>query len=267
MELTIDGIRVTARSEETILNLARENGIFIPTLCHHPALEPFGSCRLCTVEIVQAKKLKLDTACTHPAEEGMSVTTASTRVRHVRKMILSFLIARCPEVFVLKELADKMGLKILSLPGENMKDEKCILCGRCVRVCREAIGKQAISFAFRGEKRMPSSPFGIQSENCIGCTACEYVCPTGAVTVKKEQKTIYLSPWSTEVPLLECSNCGSSDSTVKAARHVEEKLNKQLQDSEVKAEETSSLCSKCRRKIAVQRLEKLPQPKVRGFEK
>ncbi len=267
MELIIDGIRVTTSGEGTILSLAREKGIFIPTLCHHPALEPFGSCRLCTVEIHQDGKVKLDTACTHPAEEGIVVTTASHRVQHVRKMILSFLIARCPEVPLLKELAEIMELEIISLPGIKYDDEKCILCGRCVRVCREAIGKRAISFAFRGEKRMPSSPFGAQSEDCIGCTACEYVCPTGAVTVKKDEKTIYLSPWSTEVPLLECSYCGSSDSTVKTARHVEKKLKEQLQGSEVKVEETSLLCSKCRRKAAVQRLEKLPQPKVRGFVK
>lgn len=263
MELTVNGNSMKIRKQVSILDLARENGISIPTLCHHPALEPIGSCRLCTVEIAQNGRVKLDTACTHPAEDGLSVTTDSSRVKLVRKMVLSFLAARCPEVKFLEEMAQKMDVDITPLPYNKDTGEKCILCGRCVRVCREAIGKQAISFAFRGERRIPSSPFGTQSEDCIGCTACEYVCPTGAVTVIKERDAIFLSPWSTEVPLLNCSNCGSSIITAKAARNVEEKL----KHGEKRTAEITTLCEKCRRKETARLLENLPQPKIRGFVK
>ncbi len=174
-------------------------------------------------------------------------------------MVLSFFLARCPEVQLLKDLANNLEISPLTLPYQRSSNEKCILCGRCVRVCREVIGKRAISFAFRGEARRPSSPYGSQAEDCIGCTACEFVCPTGAVLVQKNKDSISIDPWNTEVPLLTCSGCGNSLTTQKAADHL-------LKNNKLKLPETSSLlCEKCRRKETIRLVEKLPKPKVRGI--
>ncbi len=262
MELTINGnpIKTKTRERISILNLARENGFFIPTLCHHPALEPFGSCRLCTVEIEQKGRIKLDTACTHPAEEGLAVDTNSPRVKRVRKMVLSFFLARCPDVQLLKDLACKLEISPATLPFQISRDEKCILCGRCVRVCREVIGKRAISFAFRGEARRPSAPYGSQAEDCIGCTACEFVCPTGAVLIHKEKDSISIFPWDTDISLLTCSGCGSSVITQKAVDYL-------INNIKFKFPQTSIMCEKCRRKQTAQRVENLPELTVRGFMK
>ncbi len=258
MEVNINGTTLRAHKEMSLLDLAREHNIFIPTLCHHPALEPFGSCRLCTVEIKHRGGVKLDTACTHPAQEGLSVQTDTDRVKQVRKMVLSFLLARCPDVSLLHELAAQLGLDATSLPYQGKRDQRCILCGRCVRVCREIIGKRAISFAFRGTVRRPSSPFGAQAEDCIGCTACEYICPTGAVTVQREKDALAISPWNTEVSLLTCPGCGASEVTRKTADHVLEKMPVH--------KKPTWLCEKCRRKETVRLVEEIPGVKMRGVK-
>lgn len=258
MEVNINGKTLRAHQDMSLLDLAREHNIFIPTLCHHPALEPFGSCRLCTVEIDDGGRVKLDTACTYPAREGLSVQTDTDGVNQVRKMVLSFLLARCPDVLLLTELADQLGLDSTSLPYQGKRDHRCILCGRCVRVCREIIGKRAISFAFRGTARRPSSPFGAQAEDCIGCTACEYICPTGAVTVQRKKDALEITPWNTEVSLLNCPGCGASEVTGKTADHVLEKMTVNKQPR--------WLCEKCRRKETVRLLEEIPGVKIRGVK-
>ena len=91
-------LEITAKegSNPTILDAAKQSGISIPTLCHHPALEPYGSCRLCTVEIEKSGRKRFVTACNYPLEDGLIVDTCSAGVMAVRKMILELLLARCP---------------------------------------------------------------------------------------------------------------------------------------------------------------------------
>ena len=177
--LTIDGRIVHVEHETPIIEAARKLGIHIPTLCHHEALKPYGACRLCTVEVIKNKWSKLVTSCNYPAENGLEILTASDRVKRTRRMLMEFFLARCPNAPAIRELAEKMGLRMSRL--KRKEDERCILCGLWVRVCEEMVGVSAISFANRGTEREVNTPFGVDSDVCIGCGACTYICPTGCI--------------------------------------------------------------------------------------
>jgi bidirectional [NiFe] hydrogenase diaphorase subunit len=177
--LTVDGQMVRVQGETPIIEAARKLGINIPTLCHHEALKPYGACRLCVVEVIKNKWSKLVTSCNYPAEEGLVVLTTSDRVRRTRRMLMEFFLARSPNVPVIKQVAEKMGVRASRL--KKQEDERCILCGLCVRVCEEMVGVSAISFANRGIEREVDTPFGMDSDVCIGCGGCTYICPTGCI--------------------------------------------------------------------------------------
>ncbi len=245
----LNGEEIRAAAGWTIWQAARAAGVFIPTLCHHEALHPFGACRLCVVEVEKDGKKTLEAACSYPAAEGLSVETETPRVQKSRKMTAALLLARCPSVPLIRELAARLGVAEDSLPLKGRAEEACILCGRCVRVCREAIGKRAVSFAYRGPQRRVSAPFGEEAPDCIGCTACVFVCPTGAVKAVRQDNRLRLSPWQTELPLLSCSACGRSFAAEKVLRHLHG-LQKASFDPE-------TLCPVCRRKQVGEALEKV----------
>jgi NADH dehydrogenase/NADH:ubiquinone oxidoreductase subunit G len=177
--LTIDGQIIHVERHTPILEAAKRLEIFIPTLCYHEALEPYGSCRLCMVEVIQERRSRLVTSCNYPAEDGLEVLTASDGVRRTRKMVMELLLARCPHVPEIRQLAERMGIKAFRF--KKKEDQRCILCGLCVRVCEEMVGVSAISFANRGIEREVNTPFGINSDVCIGCGSCTYVCPTSCI--------------------------------------------------------------------------------------
>ncbi|MBE9568986.1 MAG: (2Fe-2S)-binding protein, partial [Proteobacteria bacterium] len=108
--LKIDGRELKAHEGMTILEVAQEAGIKIPTLCYHKAVSPSGACRLCTVEIVGSGKSRLVTACTYPVEQGIVVKTNSAKVKKTRKMLLELLLARCPNVKIIQQLARDYGV-------------------------------------------------------------------------------------------------------------------------------------------------------------
>ena len=179
--LTIDGQQVEVEDGATILEAAEKLGIAIPTLCHHPLLEAYGACRICTVEMKRGNRVKMVTACNHPALDGVEVQTASERVLKARRMIVELELARCADLPVLRELADELGVD-RSRFGEGKHE--CILCGLCVRTCWELVGAKAISFSNRGTEREVSTPYHEVSEDCIGCGACVAICPTGVLKME-----------------------------------------------------------------------------------
>src|SRR5512136_2460509 len=172
--LTINGLEVNVQEGTTVLEAAQFIGFPIPTLCHMEGLTPYGACRLCVVEIGEGPKAKLVSSCTYPAEEGLKVRTASSRVVRARKMILELLLASCPQSKVIQDLASAHGVRQQRFRQEH---EDCILCGLCVRMCKEQMMAGAIGFRYRGEKRSIGTPFDARSEECRLCGGCLYVCP------------------------------------------------------------------------------------------
>ncbi len=172
--LEINGLKVQAEKGATLLETAQFLGFPIPTLCHMEGLTPYGACRLCVVEIGTGPGAKLVTSCTYPVQEGLKVRTASERVVRARKMIIELHLATCPQSKVIQDLASAHGVRRQRFRQEY---EDCILCGRCVRMCKEQMVAQAIGFSGRGEHRTLGTPFDKKSEVCRLCGGCEYVCP------------------------------------------------------------------------------------------
>ncbi|HUW97063.1 MAG TPA: 2Fe-2S iron-sulfur cluster-binding protein, partial [Anaerolineae bacterium] len=193
--LTIDDQEVKATEGSSILEAAREYGIEIPTLCYHEALEPYGSCRLCVVEVETPRGPRLVASCVYPAEEGAVVKTNSEMVRRSRRMTAELLLAAAPHAEVIRELAAKMGVQETRV---DLSDNDCILCGLCVRACREIVGANAISLVNRGFSKEVSPPFEIGSNSCVGCTTCVFVCPTGAIKLEDVLGNKSVHTWETD---------------------------------------------------------------------
>ncbi|MFA6371960.1 MAG: Coenzyme F420 hydrogenase/dehydrogenase, beta subunit C-terminal domain, partial [Methanothrix sp.] len=188
LKIKIDGHEIETDDgggSATILEAARLAGIHIPTLCHHPSLEAYGSCRLCTVQIVKNGRKKFVTACNYPVEDGLVVNTCTQEITGIRRMILELLLARCPQEKRLQENAREYGI---IKPRFTLEDKNCILCGLCYRVCDELVGVSAINAQNRGVSRDVDTPYGQLSEDCIACGACALVCPTKSI---RERKNIY----------------------------------------------------------------------------
>ncbi|MCI0468748.1 MAG: 2Fe-2S iron-sulfur cluster-binding protein [Nitrospirae bacterium] len=179
----INGQDVVGERGETILDVARRYGIKIPTLCYHSSVSAFGGCRLCVVEVTQRNRTQLHPSCIFPVSNGIIVNTDTERVLKARKMLLELLMARCPDVGLLKDMAEEMGLKKTRFKLRANPD-KCILCGLCVRVCEEKIGASAIGFSQRGLHREIGTPFMELSDSCTGCGECAKICPTEAITIE-----------------------------------------------------------------------------------
>ncbi len=177
VHLTIDGRAIRAEEGTTILEAARQHGIHIPTLCYLETLSPYGGCRICLVEIGEGKgkgKTFLDTSCTRQVKEGLDVQTQSPRVVRSRKMIAELLVARSPNVKLAQDIAARVGLREVRF---QMEDERCILCGLCIRMCYEQMDGKALGFSGRGTGRRVSMPFESRPESCRLCRGCDYVCP------------------------------------------------------------------------------------------
>jgi heterodisulfide reductase subunit A len=180
--LTVDGIEVDIEPGRTVLQAAEEAGVKIPTLCHHRALVPYGACRVCLVEVEISRGSRIEASCVFPAQDGLVVSTNTERVRRTRKVMVELLLARCPEARAVKELAVDLGIDETRFPK---KQEDCILCGLCVRVCQERMGVGAINFAHRGPDRKITTPYDKHSPICMACGACQVVCPVDVVDLSK----------------------------------------------------------------------------------
>jgi NADH dehydrogenase/NADH:ubiquinone oxidoreductase subunit G len=238
--ILVDGRRMSCEEGEYILDVCRRNGIEIPTLCHHEAVEPWGGCRLCMVEVSHPKWpgwKDYVTACLYPVQDGLVVQTNSPRVRRLRATVLDLLLARCPYSREIRELAAEYGVTETSYTP-RVDGDNCILCGLCVRVCDEVIGKAAIGTASRGVLKEISEPLKEPPPDCIGCGACAYVCPTNVIPMTQTANTRII--WDREFEMLKCKNCGRAHITV-AQRDW-------LIDKNDLPEDYYDLCDVCKRK-------------------
>ena len=181
--LTIDGRQVEVLEDTPILKAAEKAGIWIPTMCYSEYFEPYGVCRLCTVEVVRGKRSRLFTACNYPVRGGITVHTDSEKVKWIRKVIMELTLSRWPNVKVVREMAERLGVekpRFVSLERDEAEDA-CILCGMCVNMCNEVVKAGVLGFAHTGIKREVVLPFNERSDKCIVCGACVHVCPTGHV--------------------------------------------------------------------------------------
>jgi bidirectional [NiFe] hydrogenase diaphorase subunit len=174
VELTIDGIKTRVPEGTTVLEAAQDMGIVIPTLCYHPGLSPYGACRVCVVEVVKGNKSSLEASCTLPAASGQVIITRSEKVMRARRLIIELLLASCPNSKTLQDMAAQMGVNRIRF---KIKDRNCILCGLCVRYCREQMRSGGIGFVGRGTSRRVSTAFGATPEECRSCGGCEWICP------------------------------------------------------------------------------------------
>jgi len=206
VSLTIDGKPVQVPAGTTLLLAAKANHIDIPTLCYHPELKPEGHCRLCVVEIGAAPRTRLVNSCTYPVEPGLVVQTASAKVLASRRMVLELLLAQAPAAEIIKEMAADLGVHETRFTKGDPA-ARCILCGQCVRTCREVVGVSAISMAFRTPKKRVATPFAEPSEACIGCGSCVFICPTN--TIAYTEKDGIRTVWGRKFELQPCAKCGN----------------------------------------------------------
>jgi heterodisulfide reductase subunit A len=186
VKVKIDGKQVEVLEDTTIIKAAEKAGVWIPTMCHCDYIEPYGICRLCSVEVIRGKRSRLVTACNYPVREGLTVRTTSDKVKWIRKMIMELMLSRWPNVPAVKDMAVQLGIekpRFESLEKDEAEDA-CILCGMCVNVCNDLVGASVLGFANTGIDRQVVLPYNEKSDQCIACGACAYVCPTGHIKVK-----------------------------------------------------------------------------------
>lgn len=233
--ITINGKKIEIEQGKTVLEVARSQGIPIPTLCYHHGLEPYGACRLCLVEVVSGGRPGLSASCALPAADGLVVDTDTPRVLRIRKIIMRLFLARCPESAKIKELTRELDAKSLPHKAET---SDCALCGLCVRAC-SAMGKRVIDFSYRGIHRRVGTPFTKPSPDCIGCRACESVCPLGRIKVYEENGQVKIIPWDTKQAVIHCISCGSPFGTYSHVLDLENRI---------ECNDNKYLCPACRRR-------------------
>jgi len=246
--VTIDGLRVEVEQDATILDAARQAGIWIPTLCHHPAVEARANGRICMVELDRGKWKQMVTACNYPVRRDIRVSVSSEAAVRARRGVMELLLARAPQNPQLQAMARRMGVEGTPYPVVSTTQRDCILCGLCTAVCEEVMGRSAISFGGRGATRAVASPFRQPAEDCIACGACAVVCPVGTIQVRfhPEEGEVEISPFKTRVKLQTCSRCGARLASIPV---TEEALKKIRIDKE-EFRRRVRLCPACRRALA-----------------
>ena len=174
INLTIDGAKIRAPKGSSVLDAALEYGICIPHLCHMTDVAPSGACRICVVENIVYGKSKITASCTLEVKEGMEILAHSPKIMKIRKNLAEMLVAEAPNSKAVQDIALRCGVTKVRYPFKN---ENCILCGRCVRVCSEIWQSDSLGFVGRGGARHVALPFNTRPEYCKMCNSCIEVCP------------------------------------------------------------------------------------------
>ena len=250
--ITINKNQYLAIDGEIILETAIRNHIDIPHLCYEKALEPYGACRLCMVEIVTCGKTEMAPACTIRVHNGLEILTDTPEIIQHRNILFELYLSEAPKSEVIRDMAAKYGITKTRFLKKIVHDDplfgNCILCGLCVRVCYEIMGPGTINFINRGPYTVVNTPFFEENPVCAGCTACASVCPTKAISFTDSGNTRIMHSWSdTRVTLAACSECGSSYASEKLMNYVNSHLDPAL------ISEIRSICPACRRKRIARR--------------
>lgn len=234
MIITINGIPCECEKGEFLLQIARRNGIEIPTLCHHDAFAGQGACRLCIVEVVTRGRGRIVVSCVYPVADECEVYTDNDRVRRQRGMILRLLEARAPESREIRDLCEKYKApkfdRFIRVDGS-----KCVMCGLCVKACAE-LSVGAISTVNRGVSKEIATPYHEPSSVCVGCGSCAHVCPTGAIEITETPDTRTI--WGKTFRLVRCTGCGAVIGTEEEVAYAARRA----------GTEPDGLCNTCRKK-------------------
>ncbi len=225
--LFIDGREIAIESNKSVLQIAKENNIYIPSLCYHPKLGPASKCRVCVVEVDGMRALQ--TACSLMPAEGMSVRTSTERVIEARKMVVNLLLANgnhnCISCEVngdceLQDAAYHLGIEVPAFLVEEREERddssafimrdfnKCIQCGRCIEGCNRMVVNEVLDFGFRGghTKVICDSDKPMGESSCVQCGECVQLCPVGALIEKKGIGKA--RAWETRKVRTTCPYCG-----------------------------------------------------------
>lgn len=209
VQLIVDGEAVAAPEGSSLLTAVRAAGRDVPGLCHHEALVPNASCRLCLVEVRRPGRDRslLTTSCDYPVSEGLEVVTDSEQIRRHRAMNLQLLRRSAPEAPVLRRLAAELGVgEPLFAPVTDPALPGCILCELCVRVCA-SLGYDALAAMGRGLGKRVGPPFGqTVALGCVGCGSCVAACPTECIEMTETATT--RTVWGRTLGLVPCEGCG-----------------------------------------------------------
>ena len=216
--LFIEGKEVEFTNEPNLLEVIRKAGMSVPTFCYRPDLTQFGACRMCVVEVEYPNgRVMVNSSCTMPPEVGIKVKLNSERVRRIRKTVLELLLANHDRECTtceksgqceLQQYAEEYGIRKITYPTLKPEDKKpidcsnpaivrdpnkCILCGACVRACKEFQGHAVLGFANRGSKTLvqPMNGRHLSDVDCVFCGQCKAVCPTGALTINNEVNDVW----------------------------------------------------------------------------
>jgi len=226
--IQLNGKPVETVDGRILLDICREQGVHIPTLCHHEALSAAGACRLCAVEAKYKDWSKVVVSCIYPVWDGLEIETDNDRVHAVRKLVLEMLLARCPDVGLIQEMAREYGIEKPRFPTS---DKECILCTLCVRACSEMVEVHALSMQSRGADKEVGLPYLSDESTCIGCGACVYVCPTECIVMEDRDDVRRIwhrdgdritSP--REFELQRCKTCGTLMGPKKQLRYITDKV-------------------------------------------
>jgi predicted molibdopterin-dependent oxidoreductase YjgC len=265
-KIIIDGKSVQFNKGQTILEIARENGIYIPSLCYHPKTGKASKCRICVVEVEGMRGLQ--TACSVDASEGMVVITENEKIIEARKLVVNMLLANGQHNCLacesngeceLQEAAYKLGIETPAfivdeddLPevddsGEMivMDHRKCIQCGRCIEADNKTVVHEVLDFGYRAHKTKVICDNGLPmgKSSCVQCGECSQVCPVGAIIDKKSIGKG--RPWELKKVDTICPYCGVG---CKLTLHVDKRLNKIVKVTGVEGAPTNDgmLCVKGR---------------------
>ena len=214
IHLSIDDKPIEITAGRTLLEACRENGIQIPTLCYHPALEPYGACRLCVVEIcMEGQSSRLVASCAYPCEEGLIVRTNSEAVQRNRRVVAELLLASGYDTPEIVALASELGVK--KARYRMPQADSCIIFGLCVRACKEIVGISAISLINRGINKKVSPPFEVTSPTCIGCGTCVLICPNGYIKLRDVFDSHGIHQYSSDYDRAQCRICSDMNVSLK----------------------------------------------------